>query len=299
MVLCGASAAQNYPVKAIRIVVPFPAGGIADIFARTIGGKLNDAWAQQVVVDNRPGAGGNIGAEIVAKSPPDGYTLVMGSIGTHAVNVSLFSKLPYDPVRDFAPVALVMEADGLLVLHPSVPVRSVKELITLAKNASRADRVRLGGERHGQPSRRGAVQVDGEGRPGAHPVQGQRPRHHGSRRRPDFAPFRYDADGDAHGAGRAPQGACRYRRRALAGGARAADDRGDGPAGFEVTNWIGLFAPAGTPREIVGRLNAEANRTMQQPEIRTRLTDEGAKFTARTPESSARSVKPRSRCGRR
>src|SRR3970282_1314738 len=98
-----------------------------------IGQKFNEAGGQPVVVDNRPGAGGNIGAEIVAKSPPDGYTLVMGSIGTHSVNVSLFSKLAYDPIRDFAPVALVMEAEGLLVLHPSVPVRTVKELIALAK----------------------------------------------------------------------------------------------------------------------------------------------------------------------
>ena len=125
--------AQTYPVRPMRIIVPFPAGGIADLFARVIGQKFNEAWGQPVVVDNRPGAGGNIGAEIVAKSPPDGYTLVMGSIGTHSVNVSLFSKLAYDPIRDFAPVALVMEAEGLLVLHPSVPVRTVKELIALAK----------------------------------------------------------------------------------------------------------------------------------------------------------------------
>src|SRR5712691_8527619 len=104
-------AAQNYPAKPIRFVVPFPVGGIADVFARVIGAKLNEAWGQQVVVDNRTGAGGNIGAEAVAKSPPDGYTILMGSIGTHAVNVSLFSKLAYDPVRDFSPVALVMEAD--------------------------------------------------------------------------------------------------------------------------------------------------------------------------------------------
>ena len=118
--------------------MPFPAGGIADLFARVIGQKFNEAWGQPVVVDNRPGAGGNIGAEIVAKSPADGYTLVMGSIGTHSVNVSLFSKLAFDPVRDFAPVALVMEAEGLLVLHPSVPAKSVKELIALAQAPGRA-----------------------------------------------------------------------------------------------------------------------------------------------------------------
>ena len=128
-----AAEAQTYPGKPIRIIVPFPAGGIADVMSRVFGQKFTEAWSQPVVVENRPGAGGNIGAEAVAKSPPDGYTLVMGSIGTHSVNVSLFSKLPFDPVRDFAPVALVIEADGLLVLHPSVPVKTVKELLALAR----------------------------------------------------------------------------------------------------------------------------------------------------------------------
>src|SRR6187549_1120100 len=126
-------AAQAYPAKPIRIIVPFPPGGIADLFARVIGQKFNETWGQPGVVENRPGAGGNIGAELVAKSAPDGYTLVTGSIGTHAVNVSLFSKLPYDPLRDFAPIALAVDAEGLLALHPSVPAQSVPELIALAR----------------------------------------------------------------------------------------------------------------------------------------------------------------------
>src|SRR5688572_30264744 len=133
LLAAGTCAAQSYPAKPIRIIVPFPAGGIADLFGRVIGQKFTEAWGQPAVVDNRPGAGGNIGADLVAKSPPDGYTLVTGSIGTHAVNVSLFSKLPYDPVRDFAPVSLIMEAEGLLVVHPSLPVKSVRELVALAK----------------------------------------------------------------------------------------------------------------------------------------------------------------------
>src|SRR5712675_1993969 len=122
------SLAQTYPSKPIRIVVPFPAGGVADVYARIIGARMSEAWSQPVVIENRTGAGGNIAAEAVARSPADGYTLVMGSVGTHAVNVSLFSKLPYDPVADFAPIALVAEADALLVVHPSVPARSVAEL---------------------------------------------------------------------------------------------------------------------------------------------------------------------------
>ena len=126
--------AQEYPAKAIRMVVPFPPGGFSDVFARIIGGKMHETWGQQVIVDNRPGAGGNIGADIVAKSPPDGYSLVMGTIGTHAINATLFSRLPYDPIRDFTAVAFVVGADGLLVVHPSLPAKSTKELIALARS---------------------------------------------------------------------------------------------------------------------------------------------------------------------
>src|SRR2546422_2204072 len=134
LVSAGSALAQPYPQKPIRIIVPFPAGGIADTFARSIGHKLNEAWSQPVVVENRTGAGGNIGAEAVAKAPPDGYTLVMGNIGTHALNVTLFTDLPFDPIRDFAPIALVLEADGLLVVAPSLPVSSVDDLLQLARS---------------------------------------------------------------------------------------------------------------------------------------------------------------------
>src|SRR6185503_17474510 len=130
---CTAGFAQGYPAKPIRIVVSFPAGGIADLYARIIGTKVQEGWVQPVVVENRTGAGGNIGAEAVAKSAPDGYTLNMSALGPHAVNVSLFSKLPYDPVKDFTAIALVLEAEGLLVLHPSVPANSVGELIAYAR----------------------------------------------------------------------------------------------------------------------------------------------------------------------
>ena len=108
------AAAQPYPSRTVKIIVPFPVGGVADIYGRIIAARLSETWSQPVVVENRTGAGGNIGADLVAKSPPDGYALVIGTIGTHAVNVSLFSKMPYDPVRDFAPIALILEAEGLL-----------------------------------------------------------------------------------------------------------------------------------------------------------------------------------------
>ncbi len=113
-----------YPDRPIRIVVPFPVGGIADTFGREVGKKLTESWGQPVVIENRPGAGGNIGADIVAKAPPDGYTLVMGNIGTHAVNVSLLPAMPYDTIRDFTPIVHLMDAEGLLVVNPSVPRRA-------------------------------------------------------------------------------------------------------------------------------------------------------------------------------
>ena len=134
---CGAPAlaqAPAYPNRPIKIICAFPVGGIADTFSRLIGQKLGDAWGQPVVIENRTGAGGNIGADAVAKSPNDGYTILMSNIGTHAVNVHLLKALPFDPVKDFVPIAHVLDAEGLLVVHPSVQASSVKELVALAKS---------------------------------------------------------------------------------------------------------------------------------------------------------------------
>jgi len=283
--------AQTYPVRPMRIVVPFPAGGIADLFARVIGQKFNETWGQPVVVDNRPGAGGNIGAEIVAKSPPDGYTLVMGSIGTHSVNVSLFSKLAYDPIRDFAPVALVMEAEGLLVLHPSVPVRTVKELIALARarpgqvayaSAGYGTAGHLAGELFKSMARVDMVHVPYKGNVPAITdlISGQTSLLFATM--PTVLP---------------QVQAGRLRALAVTSSARS-------PAapelptiaeaalpGYSVTNWIGLFAPAGTPRDIVLKLNGETVRIMQAPDIQKRLLSEGAKFTPWTPDEYAAFVK--------
>ncbi|MBI3936566.1 MAG: hypothetical protein HY323_06275 [Betaproteobacteria bacterium] len=132
--LSGESLAQQYPTKPIRFIVPFAPGGGVDLIGRTIAQKLNEAWGQPVVVDNRGGGGGNIGTDMVAKAPPDGYTLLMGYVGNLAINPFLFKRLPYDPVRDFAPVTLAATAPNVLVAHPSVAARSVKELVALAKS---------------------------------------------------------------------------------------------------------------------------------------------------------------------
>ncbi|HVS55650.1 MAG TPA: tripartite tricarboxylate transporter substrate-binding protein, partial [Casimicrobiaceae bacterium] len=127
------AAEQAYPSKPIRLVVPFPAGGSLDVVARAIGQKLTEAWGQPVVIDNRPGAGGNIGADLVAKSAPDGYTILEGALSTHAVNVSLYAKMPYDPIKDFAPITLVAVTPNVLVLNASYPVNSVSELLAYAR----------------------------------------------------------------------------------------------------------------------------------------------------------------------
>src|SRR3954469_16160887 len=126
--------AQSYPSKPVRIVVPFPPGGATDIIARAVSADLTRQWGLGVPVENRAGAGGNLGADVVAKSAPDGYTLVMATVGTHAINMSLYSKMPYDTVKDFAPVSLVAAVPNILVVNPSLPVKSVKELIDFARS---------------------------------------------------------------------------------------------------------------------------------------------------------------------
>ena len=188
---------QGYPSKPVRIIVNFPAGGIADLYARIIGAKVQESWGQPVVIENRTGAGGNIGAEAVAKSAPDGYTLNMSAIGPHAVNVSLFSKMPYDPVKDFAADRAGARGRGLARGSSVGP----------GEQRSRADRLRalesrqahLRFRRHGyrEPSGGRVVQDHGEGRDDARSLQGQRAGDHRSARRPDLAPLRHHAHGAA------------------------------------------------------------------------------------------------------
>lgn len=285
-----AADAQSYPNKPIRIIVPFPPGGISDVMSRVFGQKFTDSWNQPVIVENRAGAGGNIGADIVAKSPPDGYTLVMGSIGTHAVNVSLFSKLPYDPIRDFAPIALVIEADGLLVLHPSVPVKTVKDLIALARarpgqlayaSAGNGTASHLAGELFKSMAKIDLVHVPYKGNVPAISdlVGGQTSMLFATL--PTVLPLAK---------------AGRLHALAVTGAQRnpAVPDvptMADTLPGFEVTNWIALFAPAGTPADIVAKLNAEIMRIMRMPDVQSRLVSEGAKFTPNTPSEFAAFVK--------
>jgi tripartite-type tricarboxylate transporter receptor subunit TctC len=273
---------QPYPAKPMRIIVPFPAGGIADIYARLIGTRAAE-WGQPVVVENRTGAGGNIGADAVAKAPPDGYTIAMGSLGTHAVNVSLFAKMPYDPVRDFAPMAHVLEAEGLLVVHPSVPAQNVAELISQLRakpgamtyaSAGMGTASHLAGELFKVLAKVEMVHVPYKGNVPAITdlLAGQTSLLFATM--PTVLPHAK---------------AGKLRALATIGAARSAavpelPTIAETLPGFEVNNWVGLFAPTGTPPEIVQRWNAEVQRTMQSPQIQARLPAEGARFIPTTPE---------------
>ncbi len=282
--------AQAYPTKPMRVVVPFAAGGIADLYARLIGARVTESWGQPVVVENRTGAGGNIGADAVAKSAPDGYTLVMSALGPHAVNVSLFSKMPYDPVKDFAAVALVLEAEGLLVVHPSIAVSSVPELIAHARSnpgkltfasAGMGTASHLAGELFKTMARVEMTHVPYKGNVPAITdlLAGQTALLFATM--PTVLPHAR---------------AGKLRAVATIGSARASATPelptvGESLSGFEVNNWIGLFAPAGTPPEVVQRWNAEVLRIMQSPEIQSRLPNEGARFYPKTPDQFAAFVK--------
>ena len=282
--------AQPYPSKPVRIVVNFPAGGVADLYGRIIAAKVQEAWGQPVVVENRTGAGGNIGADAVAKSAPDGYTLNMSAIGPHAINVSLFSKMPYDPVKDFAAVALVLEAEGLLVLHPSIPASSVAELIAYARanpgkltfaSAGMGTASHLAGELFKSMAKVDMTHVPYKGNVPAITdlLAGQTSLLFATM--PTVLPHAK---------------AGKLRALATIGSVRsmAAPELptiGESLPGFEVNNWIGLFAPAGTPPEIVRRWNGEVMRIMQAPDIQARLPAEGARFSPNTPEQFAAFVK--------
>ena len=283
--------AQAYPTRTIRIVVPVATGGIADYYSRVIGTRLTETWGQPVVVENRAGGGGNIGADVVAKAAPDGHTLVMGFLGPHAVNQFLFTKMPYDTQRDFAPVAMVIEAEGLLAVHPSVPVNTVGELLALARahpgmlsygSGGVGTASHLAGELFKSMTKTFIVHI---------PYRGNAPAVAdliGGQTQLAFATLPTII---AH------VRAGKLRGVAVIGSTRSAAApqlptvAEAGVPGFAVNNWIGLFAPAGTPVEIVRRLNAEVMRIMQLPEITRRMAVEGERHTANTPEQFAAFVR--------
>lgn len=275
----------QYPVKPIRIIVPFGAGGPSDLLARTTGQKLTEAWGQQVLIDNRPGANGVLGSDLVAKSAPDGYTLLMGTNGTHGINASLFPKLPYDTVKDFAPITRVGLAPYVLVAHPSLPVRSVKELIQLARArpgeitaASGGSPSQLAAELFKRTARIDVVVVPYKGNAPAVSavISGEVSLVFGgiAQSAPQVRAGRLRALGVAS-----------LQRSSVMPDVPTVTE--SGLPGFEASAWYGLLAPGATPRAVVERINVEVVRIVRSAEMQQRLRSEAFELPMDTPEQFA------------
>ena len=283
----GAAGADVYPSKPIRFVVAFPPGGGTDLVARTIAPRLAERLAQQVVVDNRPGAGGNLGTEIVAKSAPDGYTMLMGSVGPLAINASLFARMPFDPLKDLAPVTLAASTPNVLVVHPSLPVTTVQELIALAK--ARPGAINFASSGQGTPA-----QLAGElfnsmaGVKMVHvPYKGAAPALADLLGGQVQVMFSTMPPALPHvTTGRLRALAVASLRRSPAAPELPTLDETALP-GFEATTWHGVMVPAGTPRAIVGTLHDDIVAVLRTPEIAERLSSQGAEAIGNTPEEFA------------
>jgi tripartite-type tricarboxylate transporter receptor subunit TctC len=282
-----AAHAQLYPAKPVTIVVPFAAGGTTDILARVIGQALNKELGQSVLVDNRAGAGGNIGAQLAAKAVPDGHTLFMGTVGTHAINQSLYKKLPFDPVKDFAPLTRVAMVPNLLVAHPGKPYKNVKELVAYAKanpgkvnfgSSGSGSSIHLSGELFNALAKVDMVHV---------PYKGSAPAV------TDLVGGQIDIMFDNMPS--AIQHVRSGRLRALAvTTAKRSPELPDVPTiaeagvpGYEATSWFGMFAPAGTPAPVVARLHGALVKVLADPAVKKKLAEQGAEPYSESPEQFA------------
>ena len=279
MLMVAASAtAQPWPSKPIRYVVPFAAGGTTDVLARMLQPELQKALGVAIVVDNKPGAGGNIGADIVAKAAPDGYTIGGGTVSSHAINVSLYgAQMPYDPVRDFAPIALIATIPNVLVVHPSVPATSVKELIAYLKaNPGKASFASAGNGTSQQIS--GEMFKSMAGVDMQHiPYKGSAPGITAALAGEVQMMFDNATIAIPHiksGRLRALGITTAQRSAALPDVPTIAD--AGGLAGYAIGSWQGVFAPAGTPPEIVKRLHDEIAKILSTPDLQKRLGDLGS-----------------------
>lgn len=287
----GTAYSQAYPARSVRIIVTFPAGGTSDILTRILGQKLSESFGQQVVVDNRAGGSGIIASELAAKAAPDGYTLIMGYVGTHAINPALFAKLSYDPIKDFAPVSLVAVAPNILVIHPSLPVKSTKELIALAKkkpgqllfsSAGNGSAPHLAGVLFGTMAGVNVVHVPYKGAPQATQdliagqVQMQFPTI------PVVLPF------IKSNRLRAVAVTSLKRSPALPELPTIAES---GIPAYEAVSWYGVLGPSGLPRDVIAKLNAEIGRILRLPDIRDSYATQGAEAEPGTPEQFAGLIK--------
>ena len=279
--------AQGYPSRPLRLIVPFPPGGSTDILARSLAQRLAENLAQPVVIDNRPGAGGSIGSEAAAKAAPDGYTIMMGHLGTLAVNAAIYKKLPYDPVKSFAPVSLMAIVPSVLVVNNALPVASAAELIAYAKK--NPGKLAYGSAGSGSTSHLTTEYFKlATGTDILHvPYKGVGPM------LTDLVSGQLSMG--LNGAPAVMPHVVSGRLRALAVSSLTRlpslpnvptlDEAG--VKGFEANGWYGIVAPAGTARDIVARLNAEIRRILQTPELRARLDAEGAIPAAGSPEEFA------------
>lgn len=289
--LTGASSwAQSYPSRVVRMVSPFPAGGVNDTVARIIAERLSKALGQQVIVENRPGAGGNIGTDFVAKAAPDGYTILSGGMGSLVMN-PIITKVPYDPIRDFAPVILVAESPNVLCVHPSLPVKSVKELIVLAK--ARPGELNYGsGGTGSNPHLSGALFNRMAGVNIVHvPYRGS------------ILATTDLLAGQVHMAFLPmPVSLVHIQNKKLRAiavtGKRRSQFLRDVPTvdeqglkGYEVSPWYGVLAPAGTPQPIVNRLNAEINKILRTEDVKEKVAGYGAEPVGGPPEAYAKTLR--------
>ena len=274
--------AQPYPSKPIRVVIPFPAGGTTDILARAIGQKLTEEWKQQVIIDNRPGGGANIGAEIAVKSPPDGYTLLMASTA-HSINASLYTGLTYDPIKDFTPVTLIAVTGQVLCVHPSVPVKSIKEFIGYAKkrpgelnysSAGNGSLPHLAAELFRSRTGINIVHVPYKGAP---PAMTDLLAGHVAL---SFATAPSAVPHVKSGKLRALGVSTATRMPALPEVPTIAENA---VADFEASNFFGLAGPPGMPLIVVDRLNAAVVRIVQSPGIAKYMSEQGADALTSTP----------------
>src|SRR5688572_27741277 len=278
-----AALAQAYPTKPIRYILGYTPGGTADMLARGVGQKLTEVWGQQVIVENRPGAGTNIGTEVAAKSPPDGYTLFMPTVA-NAINPTLYPKLNYDLMRDFVHIINFAKVPGLVVVHPSVPAKNAKELIALAK--AHPDKLRHGSTGIGSPHHlAGEIFKTMAGVKMVHvPYRGATPA------LIDVVAGNIEVYFGAMVSTLPHAKNGRVRSIAVTTLKRVPAVPGiptmheQGLKGYETGSWFGMSVPTGTPRDIITKLHAEAVRALAAPELRNRMASEGAEFVSDTPE---------------
>lgn len=285
---CGA---QAYPQRPIRFIVPFVAGSGTDVIARMVAQKLSESWPQSIIIDNRGGAAGNIGAEVVAKAAPDGYTILLGNIATHGINPSLYKKLPYDPIQDFAPITLLASVPPVLVVHPSVPAKNMRELVALAK--ARPGQLNYGGAGIGSGSHLAGELLK-------------------SMAKIDLVHVPYKGSGQSLAAlltgeismvftgvlSVAPYlEVGRVRALAVSGNKRLAIAPNvptmaeAGLPGYDVEFWYGVLAPRGTPAPIVAKLNEGFVKVLSEKHTRERLLSQGAQIYGNTPEQFAEFIR--------